>query len=366
MWYNKFMRLKSQTIIRKIFPILLLLTDVLFLYWAFFDASATLLSKILFLSILELTLPSNIFMLRASFVGVANSLDIFFKNRNSKTLYAILFVNFDFIVVSVVFSFVISLFYLLCLILPIVHFLIIVMLFKYCNKDSQKIRTMQTNKYLGIGISGHYVFDGVDILSDKNHTKTNEKNIKLTNPFNQKFSCIAQEVLYVTGKDYKFYVATYKIDEIYTLIYMLRNKDALRYKLNKHIKEDFDLNKNIYLAYCSDKTENDNNDDFVYVQNKLRYKITNTNSQTEKSKVLIQQKTELPHLTSQNTISTWFGDSFAFNSRKEADMFVKFVIEEAKNGALDSEIWLLHLLRYTLKQCISFYKYFYIYCTNYW
>lgn len=329
------MKPKKNSLMKFALPILLLIADAFFVYLSFFNPATTLLGKILFFAILELTLPTNLFLLSTATNGIENSIDIFFKSNKSKLLFALLFINFDFLVISITLSFAINLFYLLGLILPIAYFLVFAMLWKYFNEDSQKIKKNKTNKYLGVGVCGHYVFDGVDVLSEKNYTKTDVKDMFLINPFNPHFVFTSEQVLYVTGKSYKFYIATYDIDKTFTLIFLVRIKDALRFKLNTHRKEDFELNKNIFLAYCADKTENDDN--FVYVENKLRYKIANSNSKTEKKKVTIEQKTELPHLTSQNKISNWFGDSFEFASQKEADTFVKFVVEQTKNGALDSE-----------------------------
>ena len=205
-------------------------------------------------------------------------------------------------------------------------------MWKYCNYDSEKINTMSTNKYLGIGISNHYVFDGVDVLSEKNHKKADLKNIKMINPFNQIYSYNSENVYYVDGKDYKFYIATKKLNELYTLIFLVRNKDAARYFLNKHLKEDFELNKNIFTAYCL--KENSKDEEFVYVRQNFRYKIS---KYYEKYNVQIEQKTELPHLNSQNGVSNWFGDTLSFASQEEANRFVKYVIKQSEQSALDTK-----------------------------
>ena len=326
---------KRRPISKMILPFILLLTDVLFVYLAFFSESTSLVGKIIYFAMLELTLSVNIFLLVTAISGLQKSTDMFFKSSGSKLLWLLIFINFDFVVIASVFAALINLLFLLCLVLPLFHFLIFAMMWKYCNTDSDKIKPTDTNKYLGVGVNGHYVFDGVDILAEANHTITKISGIKLINPFNPQHSFVCENLLYVTGKDFKFYVATRQIDEIYSVIFFARNKDGLRYRLNKHKKEDFELNKNIFLAYGT--TEKPSDDNFVYVENKLRYKITNINSEDAKSNVVIEQKTELPHLTSQNKISNWFGDNFNFASRKEADSFVKFVVEQTKNGILDGE-----------------------------
>ncbi|MBO7508155.1 MAG: hypothetical protein J6T39_00730, partial [Clostridia bacterium] len=280
-------------------------------------------------------LPVNLFMVYTTFVGIENNLQIFFKQTHSRMLMVILFVIFDYAVISTVLAIFISLFYLIGLAVPVLYSILIIMLWRYCNYDSKQIKATITNKYLGVGISNHYVFDGVDILSEKNYQKVEHKPIKMFNPFNPSFAFDSEQLLYVNGKDFKFYIATRKINEIYTLIFLARNKDAIRYKLNKDKKKDFEMNKNICIAYSKDEPKKE--EGYVYIENKLRYKFTPISPTSEKINVEIQQKTELPHLTSKNIISNWFGDSFDFPSRAEADMFVKYVVEETKKGALDNE-----------------------------
>ena len=52
---------------------------------------------------------------------------------------------------------------------------------------------------------------------------------------------------------------------------------------------------------------------------------------TQKSFVDIEQKTELPNLTPQNKISNWIGDSFPLETKKQAEEFVRFAIEQIKS-----------------------------------
>lgn len=329
------MKYKKPPLFRKIIPFIFLLLDVALLYWAFFDANATLLAKLICFALFELSLPVNLFMAYTTFVGLENNLKMFFKQTHSRMLIVLWFVIFDCVVISTVLAVFVNLFYLIGLAVPVLYSVLFVSMWKYCNFDSNKIKTTITNKYLGVGISNHYVFDGVDILSEKNHQKVDYKPIKMLNPFNPSFSLDSEQLLYVNGKDFKFYVATKKMSELYTLIFLARNKDAIRYKSNKNKKDDFEMNKNICIAYSQNNVQKE--EGYVYVENKLRYKLTPISPESEKINVEIQQRTELPHLTSKNIISNWFGDSFDFPSRTEADMFVKYVVEETKKGALDGE-----------------------------
>ena len=307
----------------KLISIFLVIINVLLIYFAFFSNSLSLIGKIFSLFLLEISFPISIFIFYSTFIDSQTFLKIFFKFTHSKFLLLLLLINFDFITVCIVFSVLYNLYFLICLSIPLFYLLLIILLWNYCNYDSEKLNTKKTDKYLGVGISNHFMFNGVDILAEKNCLKTFSKTIKLINPFNTSHFFITQKLSYISGKDYKFYIATHKYNELFTLIFLVRNKDSIRYFLNKNKQEDFKLNKNIYIAYCLEKQKID--ESFIYFQDKLRYKLTKLKN---KYQVQIEQKTELPHLTSNNKVSNWFGDSFMFEKKEDANRFVKFVMEQ--------------------------------------
>lgn len=322
------MKEKTNNISKKIFAIIGLLVDLFFCILAF-DSGDDLVFAIIFFALFELTFHINLFLTYVAFLKDGDGFEIFFKETKSKMIPFFVFVSIDEILVAICFAILKNTWYLLGLVIPVTILILLFAIWQYFNKDSKRLRAKATNKYLGVAVNNHFVFDGVDVLSEKVAQKMDSKKMLLFNPFNTKYHFVADAILYVSGKDYKFYVATHKISELYSLVFLARNKDALRCRLNKQTEQDYEVNKNIYVAYCLSGAESA--DDFVYSGDKLRYKITNKKQDgTQKSFVNIEQKTDLPNLTTENKISNWFGNTFSFDSRKQADDFVKFVIEQIK------------------------------------
>ena len=319
---------KNNSVLKKIFAIVGLVVTLFFCFLGL-ASNASMAEQIGYFAVFELLICENLFFVHNAF-SKKHSFDIFFVESKSGMIPLFWAICANEVAVAICYAVLKNLWYLLWLIAPILTMLALLAIWRYFNFDSKCLHARETNLYLGVAVNNHFVYDGVDILSSKFCQNAGKRKLTLLNPLNGAYSYSADNVFYVSGKDYKFYVATHKISDLYTLAYLVRNKDAFRIKKNKHIDEDYELNKNIYVAYCLDDEKPEQ--DYTYSGENLRYKITSKKQDgTQKSFVDIEQKTELPNLTPQNKISNWIGDSFPFETKKQAEEFVRFAIEQIKS-----------------------------------